>query len=157
MKENLIKETVEEFFQRLDVGFDSVLLAEPDALGCLRFSIKSASSGALLIGARGEHLMAINHLLTKIVAKASGDKPAKRFFVDVNDYQEKLIEELKLKAKIMSERARSFKADIELPPMSAYERMLVHTYLDSASDLKTESVGEGKGRRVVIRYVEHRT
>jgi spoIIIJ-associated protein len=52
----------------------------------------------------------------------------------------------------MAERARSFQYDVELSPMSAYERLIVHTTLQNAPNVKTESLGEGRNRRVVIKY-----
>ena len=151
-----IQTIIEKILQKMDIPFDSVSVADEEGAECSKFLVKSASAGPLLIGARGEHLMALNHVISRIVAKTSGEDKKIRFFVDVNNYQSKLVEELKLKAKIMGERARSFKASVEMPPMSSYERMLVHTYLESAPDLKTESVGEGKERRIVIRYMEHK-
>jgi len=40
-----------------------------------------------------------------------------------------------------------------MSPMSPYERMIVHSIFTNVKDIKTESLGEGKGRRVVIKYV----
>ena len=54
---------------------------------------------------------------------------------------------------MMSERARYFKSNIEVDPMSAFDRRIVHEFLSSATDLKTESTGTGYNRRVVIKYV----
>jgi spoIIIJ-associated protein len=53
----------------------------------------------------------------------------------------------------MSERARYFKSNIEVDPMSAFERRIVHEFLSEANDLKTESVGFGPSRRVIIKYI----
>jgi predicted RNA-binding protein Jag len=74
------------------------------------------------------------------------------FFVDVNGYQEAALETLKNLAKVMGERARSLRASVELEPMSAYERMIVHSFFQDASDLETSSTGDGERRRVVIKY-----
>jgi spoIIIJ-associated protein len=54
---------------------------------------------------------------------------------------------------MMAERARYFKSSIELDPMPAFDRRIIHEYLSTATDLKTESVGDGNKRRVMIRYV----
>ena len=62
------------------------------------------------------------------------------------------IKDLQSKALMMAERARSFQYDVELSPMSAYERLIVHTTLQGTPNVKTESQGEGRNRRVVIRY-----
>ena len=37
--------------------------------------------------------------------------------------------------------------------MPAFERRIVHEFLADASDLETESEGEGNARRVVIKYI----
>jgi len=110
----------------------------------------------MLIGLRGDTVNALDTLVKRIVEKqsgaADGDERA-QFLVDVNGYRAKHIEDLKAKALIMAERARSFQYDVELTPMNAYERLIVHTSLTDAPNIKTESQGEGRGRRVVIRYV----
>ena len=53
---------------------------------------------------------------------------------------------------MMAERARAFQYDVELTPMSAYERLIIHMTLADAPNVKTESLGEGRNRRVVIKY-----
>lgn len=108
-----------------------------------------------LIGAHGDTVHAIDHLVKKIVEKQNppeNPEDAPLFLVDVNDYRSRQIRDLQAKALMMAERARSFQYDVELSPMSAYERLIVHTTLQDAPNVKTESQGEGRGRRVVIRY-----
>ena len=71
--------------------------------------------------------------------------------VDVNNYKkerERLITEL---AKATARKALLQKEAIELPAMNAYERRLVHIELATRPDLKTESIGEGPARRIVIK------
>ena len=75
------------------------------------------------------------------------------FVVDVNNYQGKKTEELKSKAAMLAERARYFKSDVEMSPATAYERMIIHSIFSNTKDIKTESMGEGKNRRVVIKYI----
>jgi spoIIIJ-associated protein len=74
------------------------------------------------------------------------------FLIDVNGYRTQKIKDLQNKALMMAERARSLQYDVELSPMSAYERLIVHTTLQDAPNVKTESQGEGRNRRVVIKY-----
>jgi len=38
--------------------------------------------------------------------------------------------------------------------MSAYDRRIIHTELAAHPDVKTESAGEGKQRRVVVKYID---
>ena len=118
-----------------------------------------------LIGMHGDTVHAIDHLVKKIAENRSSlaSKSAQasdgeavpveylQFLVDVNDYRAKQIKELETKAIMMAERARSFQYDVELTPMNAYERLIVHTVLAGSPNVKTESSGEGKNRRVVIK------
>ena len=76
-----------------------------------------------------------------------------KVWIDVNNYRrerERLIAEL---AKAAAHKAIINKEEIQLPPMNAYERRLVHLEIASHPDLKTESIGEGKDRRVVIKPI----
>ncbi|MFH1193223.1 MAG: R3H domain-containing nucleic acid-binding protein [Candidatus Jorgensenbacteria bacterium] len=75
------------------------------------------------------------------------------YVVDVNLYRrerERLITEL---ARAAAKKATVTKSPIELPPMNAYERRLVHVEITTHPELTTESVGVGKERRVIIKQV----
>ncbi len=118
----------------------------------------SADDGKALIGGHGDTIHAIDQLVKKIIEGTSSEKAtpehheSSHFLIDVNEYRTKQIRDLQTKALMMAERARSFQYDVELSPMSAYERLIVHTTLQDAPQVKTESQGEGRNRRVVIRY-----
>ncbi|HEY4500068.1 MAG TPA: R3H domain-containing nucleic acid-binding protein [Candidatus Paceibacterota bacterium] len=73
------------------------------------------------------------------------------FIVDINNYRrerEHLITEL---AKAAARKVLVQKKEVALPAMNGYERRLVHMELASRPDVKTESVGEGKERCVIIK------
>lgn len=118
----------------------------------------TAEDGKKLIGSHGDTIHAIDLLIKKMVeAKLPAPTPgveteAPHFLIDVNEYRTRQIKDLQTKALMMAERARSFQYDVELSPMSAYERLIVHTTLQGAANVRTESQGEGRNRRVVIRY-----
>lgn len=150
MEHDNIKSHIEELLRQMNVVFEAVEYMPSEHP---RFIIKTSDSAAL-IGAKGENLLAFNYIARRLVAKSTGAIVPVRFFIDVNGYQEKVMENLKAKAKVMCERARSFRVDIELEPMSSYERMLVHSYLEGQQDIKTESKGDGASRRVVIKYIQ---
>jgi len=147
MNNDEIKKIIEELLRRLNISFDAVEVVADGEREV--FSIKSNDSN-LLIGSRGTHLFALSHLVKKIVSKTDREK---QFTLDVNDYQGKASENLKAMAKIMGERARSLRTNVELEPMSSYERMVIHSFFQDSTDIKTESVGDGDRRRVVIKYV----
>lgn len=115
-----------------------------------------AEDGRPLIGMHGDVLHALDHLAKKINErhnpKPEGEGREPMVLIDVNDYQVKRIKELQTKALMMAERARSFQYDVELSPMSSYERLIVHTTLQDSPNVRTESQGEGRNRRVVIKY-----
>jgi len=91
----------------------------------------------------------LNHLV-KALAKKQKQPPV---FIDINNYKDKrenLILEL---ARATARKVAATKTEIELPAMNAYERRLIHLELSSRPDIKTESIGEGKERRIVIKPI----
>jgi predicted RNA-binding protein Jag len=87
------------------------------------------------------------HLVSVMARKEGGD----HYFVDINNYRkerERLIAEL---AKAAAQKAVTTKTEVRLPAMNAYERRLVHMELSMRPDIKTESVGEGAGRCVIVK------
>ena len=130
-----------------------------EVVGQTVFSIEAGDDARTLIGAHGDTIHAIDYIVKKMVeqrlpkATAEGTpSEMPMFLVDINDYRTKQIKDLQTKALMMAERARSFQYDVELNPMSAYERLIIHTALQDAPHVKTESQGEGRNRRVVIKY-----
>ena len=111
----------------------------------------------------GEALNAINHLVRRIIenknpkvdplSEAGAAQSGLGILVDINGFQKKRIENIHAVAHMMAERARYFKSNIEVDPMTAFDRRIVHEFLSDATDLKTESQGEGLSRRVVIKYI----
>lgn len=86
----------------------------------------------------------------KLIAKKYDEGPIS---VDVNNHhkeREKMIIEL---AKAAAKKAATTKTDVPLPPMNSFERRLVHNEIAVRPDLKTESIGDGEGRRVVVKYI----
>ena len=72
-------------------------------------------------------------------------------FIDVNNYRkerENLIIEL---AKAAARKVLLTKQEVKLPAMNAYERRLVHVELSTRPDVKSESMGEGPDRHVIIK------
>lgn len=133
-----------------------------EVAGQIIFSIQT-DDARTLIGSHGDTIHALDFLVKKIAEKnllskegsdenGGAEKEALHFLVDVNDYRTRQIKDLQTKAMMMAERARSFQYDVELSPMSAYERLIIHTTLQDAPNVRTESQGEGRSRRVVIKY-----
>ena len=106
-----------------------------------------------LIGPHGEHLRALNLILRKMVEHQYGEESA-NFLVDVNKYHEGRMEKVRDAARMLAQRARLFKHDVELEPMSSYERLVIHELFAEDPEIKTESAGEGKFRHIVLKYTK---
>ncbi len=157
-----IETILKELLTALGASYTSIQRSE--IAGQIIYSIQTDDARPL-IGMHGDTVHALDMLVKKIAEKrapaqadASEGGPsaqagrAPMFLVDVNEYRTKQIKDLQTKALMMAERARSFQYDVELTPMSAYERLIIHTTLQDAPHVKTESQGEGRNRRVVIKY-----
>ena len=156
--QNLIKELIE----KTTVPVKEITFSEENSSnnsGMTIFSVK-VGDPYIFTGRGGEALSALNHLVRRIIeAKNPQDSTNKEgvteksILIDVNGFQKKRIENIHAIAHMMAERARYFKSSIEVDPMSAFERRIVHEFLSNETDLKTESTGEGPARRVVIKYI----
>lgn len=102
-----------------------------------------------LIGYRGENINALQTILSSIANKKSTAKI--RVYLDVAGYREKRIKTLEdLAEKIARTVVRTGKS-ITLEPMTAYERKIIHTKLQTHSKVETFSKGEEPYRKVVIK------
>jgi len=73
--------------------------------------------------------------------------------VDINNYRRKREDLILEIARVTARKSIAEKQEMSLPVMNAYERRLVHTELAKHPDIKTESVGEGRERYVVIKPI----
>jgi spoIIIJ-associated protein len=154
--QNLIKDLVE----KTGVEVKEIVITE-DGPSNTWFSVE-VSEPHFFVGHDGEALYALNHLVRRITEDKNLTPPPllnkerdgeRSILIDINGFQKKRVENIRAVAHMMGERARYFKSNIEVDPMSAFERRIVHEFLSNAADLKTESVGFGPARRVVIKYV----
>ena len=111
------------------------------------FDIEGEDS-ALLIGRRGETLRALQLLVRTIVGRKLGTNV--NFSVDVEGYDDRRRQSLANLADRVASRVIKTGRSIELEPMSARERRIVHISLADQKGIQTESSGEGKDRRVVL-------
>jgi len=145
---NKIKELIKNLLTIM--GFKSAAV-EPtiDEEGIV-FGIKTDEAN-LLIGQGGNHLFAFQQIVRLLVLKDQVDSI--KFIIDVNDYRKHRIKFLKEMVLNYAKKSIMENRSIILDPMNAYERRLVHLILGDISGISTESTGEGKERRVVIRPI----
>lgn len=104
---------------------------------------------AHLIGYKGKTIESLQSLLNAMLQRE--DEDYAKVFVEINGYKKQKEEKLKRLANKMADNVIRFRKPIKLEPMSAYERLIIHTELASRNDVETESFGEEPRRRVVIR------
>lgn len=149
MNQEEIKKIIEGIFAHSGCSISSFeFIDEKGALWCM---IQTPDS-RFMIGRDGETLQALNHIVRLIVDKNTEEGNSK-FFIDINGYQKKHFDNLKTQAHMLAQRARYFKSNIETDPMPSYDRRIIHLFLEDLDDIKTESTGVGKERRVVIKYI----
>jgi len=154
MKNEDIKKIIVEMVQKMGVSFDSVDEVFDNVTNKNIFVIKTKESG-LLIGDDGETFNALFMLVKRMVAKAAkSEEILSTFAIDINDYHSSKVIKLKNQATIFANRARDMKTNVEMEPMSSYERLVVHASLSGQLNIITESMGEGAARRIVIKYIK---
>lgn len=150
--ESDLKKLIEEFIQASGFTFNNLDIKLDTNSGSYWISITSNDSRNL-IGHNGDNIQALNYLVKRMLETKHGENTP-RITIDINDYQKARVDKIKTTAHMMAERARFFKSKIELEPMNAYERRIVHDFVSKHNDLSSESTGTGPSRRVVIFYSE---
>ncbi len=165
MDKEQIQNLIEKLIEKTTVKLNEISITE-DGSKNIWVSV-TVGEPHFFISSDGEGLHALNHLVHRIIESkmpknekkedvSSSDTSAQSslgIIIDINGFQKKRVENIRAIAHMMSERARYFKSNIEIDPMSAFERRIVHEFLSNATDLKTESTGMGHTRRVVIKYI----
>ncbi len=115
-------------------------------------SIDTKDAGRL-IGARGEFLESLQLIVNQIMSRNLEDKSNefKRVILDVSDWRKQKEEELTQKAKEWAMQVLDSKKDLELEPMSSWQRRVVHMVAGEMKGIETESIGEGRDRHIVIK------
>jgi len=143
-----LRKTAEALLRLMGFSQASVTLRQqaPDDLLTVAISMDEAG---ILIGEAGVNLRAFEHITKLVVRKLLVESP--RFIVDVNNYRKEWLEGLREYAHEIAGRVAREQKELEMDPMSSYERRIIHTELTSRPDISTESVGEGFDRRVVVK------
>ncbi len=133
------------------MGLEYTEIKAADLHGTRVFAIQTKDS-AKLIGSNGESLHAFNTLIKRLLERKVPQDV--RIMIDVNGYNSQKVRSLEDQARVVAERAKTFKYDIDMPAMSAYERMIVHSALKEIPGITTRSEGEGPLRHIVVSYKE---
>jgi spoIIIJ-associated protein len=104
---------------------------------------------ALLIGRHGQTIDAVQYLLNAITHRAHGDE-RKEVIVDAAGYRERRRATLESLAVRTAQEVQSSGARVELDPMTAVERKVVHLKLKEIAGVETASEGMEPNRYVVV-------
>jgi len=145
-----IKKTLEELLLKMGfsptIEIDESFETEKDGIIC---NISTKEDSSFLIGQYGVNLQAIQHIARLLVRKKTNEKT--RFIIDVNSYRKQKNESVIELAQEAAETAVAEKRAVVMKPMSNYERRLVHLELSKDTRILTESIGEGEGRKIVVK------
>ncbi len=102
----------------------------------------------ILLERGAETLKALEHLAYRALRL----EPAfhEKIHLDCGGYRALRFEELRMTARVAAERVQTSKQSFRLNPMSSRERRIVHMALKEMPGVRTESVGVGEERQVVI-------
>ncbi|MGC8744800.1 MAG: protein jag [Verrucomicrobiia bacterium] len=139
------KEVLEKVLNLL--GFTATIEEKQTEDGLL-LDVQSEDAGRL-IGRQGQTLSELQYLVNRILYKQSADSP--KVTIDVANYRAQAREALIKKAKEAAEKVRKWGDVVELEPMNAYDRRIVHNTLKDDPTVETYSVEvEGTTKKAIL-------
>jgi len=140
-----VRELVEGVLDELDLEGDVAVSEDDDRIEAV---VEGDDDYGLLIGKRGQTIDALQLLCYQ--AAFRGMRERKRVTVDAAGYRERRREALEARADRAAEQALSGTHSIEMDPMSAQERRVIHEHLKERSGVETYSEGDEPRRCVVV-------
>lgn len=108
----------------------------------------TGKDSAFLHNENGEMLDALEHLLFMIYGR---ELPrTERFVVDADGFRQTRKTELLAMARFAADNVRKTGRAFTFGALTSNERRLIHTNLQQEEDLHTESIGDGKTRRLQV-------
>lgn len=114
----------------------------------IQLSVPSSHLNGFLIGQHGDTVRALQFIVSNALKNQDHDHT--RVNVDVADYKKQRADRLAAQAAEWLKQVEASGEPMELKPMNAADRRIVHKLADEAG-LGTESVGEGRDRHVVLK------
>jgi len=138
-------ETLQKILQLL--GFDAHV-EQHDLDDGVMLDVKADDSGRL-IGRQGQTLADLQYIVNRILFQQ--DENAPKVMVDVGGYRAQAREALVKKAQDAAEKVRRWGDTVELEPMTAFDRRIVHHALKDDPDITTQSVEvEGTNKKAIL-------
>ncbi len=144
------KATLEQLLQSL--GFTATVEEHHHEEGLL-LEVKTDDSGRL-IGRQGQTLSDLQYLLNRMIFQQ--DPKAPKVMVDVGGYRSQAREALVRKAKEAAEKVRRWGDVVELEPMNAFDRRIIHNVLKDDPGVETHSVEvDGTDKKAILLRPKH--
>ncbi|MBV8729042.1 MAG: single-stranded DNA-binding protein [Acidobacteriia bacterium] len=102
----------------------------------------------LLLSNKAELLLALEHVTMEMLRLPSEDHS--RIAFDANDYRLLRIEELRLSAATAADKVKRTGMPFRFNPMNSRERRVIHLALRNESAVRSESLGSGPARQVIV-------
>ena len=147
-----IKEYLKNFFKTLGNLMNIVIESEIKIENNIYNINLISDNNAILIGKEGKTINSIQ-LLVKQLVQNQFDNIIK-INLDASNYKYDQTKRFERNIKNIAKEVLRTKVDSQLDPMNSYTRRIVHTIIGEYENLATESIGEGKDRHVVIKYIE---
>lgn len=141
-----IKKTIKEIFYFIDEDIRVDFFLREERVLLVDVKMKDPQ---ILIGEKGQTLIETERLLKIVVRKKS--KEPLFLSLDINDYKKRKADYLRDLALDAADEVATTGIEKKFPPMSSFERRIIHTTLIIREDVVTESVGEDVERRVLIK------
>jgi spoIIIJ-associated protein len=139
------KATLEKLLQLL--GFEATVEEHPLEEGYL-LDVKTDDSGRL-IGRQGQTLSDLQYITNRMLFQQ--DQSCPKIMVDVSGYRAQARDALVKKAKDAAEKVRRWGDVVELEPLTAFDRRIVHNAIKDDPDIETHSVEvEGTDKKVIL-------
>ena len=144
------KETLQKILDLL--GF-TVTIEEHHLEDGLLLDVKTEDSGRL-IGRQGQTLSELQYITNRLLFREDVNAP--KVTVDVGGYRSQAREALVKKAKDAADKVRRWGDIVELEPLNAFDRRIVHNALKDDPSVETHSVEvEGTDRKAIILRPKH--
>ncbi|MBM3876548.1 MAG: KH domain-containing protein [Verrucomicrobia bacterium] len=139
------KATLEQLLKHL--GFEATIEEQPYDGGVM-LSV-AADESSRLIGRQGQTLGELQYVLNRLLFKL--DPAAPKVTVDVGGFRAQARDALLKRAKDAADKVRKWGDIVELEPMNAYDRRLVHQALKDDPDIETQSIEvEGTDKKAML-------
>ena len=144
------KETLEKILALL--GFQAAVEEQKMDDGIL-LDVKTEDAGRL-IGRQGQTLADLQYVTNRMLFQQDAEAP--KVMVDVGGYRSQARDALVKRAQDAAEKVRRWGDAVEMEPMNAFDRRVVHQTLKDDPDVETHSVEvDGSDKKAILLRPRH--